>query len=135
MTRAHPHAGERRPANLGTAGLGLFDAAPIRLEPPSVPSGSSELGADRAKRTQEEECDRILRALLRAMPAPLSRDDLHAATGIPVTNLCARLGPSGPLQTLGLVLACERGAYSAAGNLVIGYCITDRGKRRVEGVA
>ena len=133
MSRAHDHAGERRPMNLGTADLPMF--APIRLEPQSVPSGSSGVGSDRAKRTQDEECDRILRALLRAMPSPLSRDDLHAITGIPVTNLCARLGPSGPLQTLGLILPCERGAYSAAGNLVLGYCITDAGRKRLEGAA
>lgn len=100
-----------------------------RVPPPSVPSGGSELGSDRARRRQGDQYGRILRAL--ADGRVWSRDELHAATGIAIHALCGRLGPSGRLLTLGEIEVVKDGATSEAGLTVLGYRISEKGMQRI----
>lgn len=107
-----------------------LDDLPLwRVPPPSVPSGGSERGSDRARRFQRDQYGQILRAL--ADGCVRSRDELHALTGIPVNALCGRLAPSGRLQTLGEIDVIEDGATSAAGIRVLGYRISEKGMKRI----
>jgi hypothetical protein len=114
-----------------------------RIAPPSVPVGSSERGAERAKPKQGSQQWRILNALAAAGCFPnsgkyLSRDDLIDRAELTINAACGRLGPSGALVVkqkdyrpgcAAYVVSVDDAATSADGNSVLGYQLTDLGQR------
>lgn len=123
----------RRPSKPTLAGeLDLFGR--YQVAPQSVPSGSSEAGADAAAHVQATQCTRVLNALAAYGCVPgsnryLSRDDLERITTVEEGALCARLGPSGPLLQLETIVAVKRAGRSNEGRKVLGYQLTLKGLR------
>ena len=131
MSRAHDHAGERRAANLGTAGLGLFDVAPdIRTPAPAAPgSTSSQVAADWLDGPFRRASLRKIMLTLATLDAPISRADLAQRTGIPQHVLCARLADLRPMWVEAVDRACTSDVKP--GLRVDGYKLTDIGRARV----
>ena len=131
MSRAHPHADERRPADLGTAGLELFDAAPdVRTPAPAAPgSASSQIAADAIDGPFRRASLRRIMLTLATLDAPISRYALSERTGLPVNVLCARIPELVPIWVEVVPGACE--SHAKAGLHVDGYRLTDVGRERV----
>lgn len=121
-------------------GLSLFELVQrVQVDPPSVPSGASERGADKAKKRQPAQQARIIDELAKAGCLPnsgkyLSRDAIVARTGLTVNAACGRLAPSGGLlmpkgtdEGPWAIRAKEDAATSNDGGLVLGYQLTRYG--------
>lgn len=120
------------------------------MDPPSVPMGSSERGAEIAKHKAPSQCEKILLALRGAGCTLgsfryLSRDDLIARIpGLTVNAATGRLGPSGPLLVAKgddprtahfAVIGVEEAGRSASGNVVLGYQLTTWGAKQADWIA
>jgi hypothetical protein len=120
----------------GSASEANLRAIDVRVPAPFAPgSATSEDAADeRSLPKRQQDHRKVMRALAARHPRPVSRDEIHEATAIPIATLCAILSDR---ELRGLYLEAVNGACRSRAKPTLkvdGYRLNDAGLKKFRSI-